>query len=232
MSLWSQYFRQDDDDDMTTTSAKDASDSTQKSSGNSTNSSEASNASSSPSPRIQMQLSSRKRKRTRTANAESSSNNNSPLGSSSSSSSSSDEDDENNLPRRRPPHKNGWRVKLYRLNTDGSWDDRGTGRIVCHYNTQPKPNASDISQVLGEPTLVMKSEQDPQTVLLRSKILLREAYQRQGDNIVTWCEPYYPEDQARDSKNTMHPGVSQDGKQKSNVSLGILPHLPFFPSSP
>ena len=28
----------------------------------------------------------------------------------------------------------GWRVKLYRLNTDGSWDDCGTGRIVCFIN--------------------------------------------------------------------------------------------------
>jgi len=29
----------------------------------------------------------------------------------------------------------GWRVKLYRLNVDGSWDDCGTGRICCHYSS-------------------------------------------------------------------------------------------------
>jgi len=29
---------------------------------------------------------------------------------------------------------------------------------------------------------------------LRTRILLRDAYQRQGDNIITWCEPYYADD--------------------------------------
>ena len=29
---------------------------------------------------------------------------------------------------------NGWRVKLYSLNSDGSWDDCGTGRITCIFN--------------------------------------------------------------------------------------------------
>lgn len=33
----------------------------------------------------------------------------------------------------------GWRVKLYRLNADGSWDDCGTGRIVCLYRPPPPP---------------------------------------------------------------------------------------------
>jgi hypothetical protein len=30
-------------------------------------------------------------------------------------------------------------------------------------------------------------------ILLRTRILLRDAYQRQGDNIITWCEPYLEE---------------------------------------
>jgi hypothetical protein len=38
----------------------------------------------------------------------------------------------------------GWRVKLYRLNADGSWDDCGTGRISCHYSTS-HPTMSSIS---------------------------------------------------------------------------------------
>jgi hypothetical protein len=107
----------------------------------------------------------------------------------------------------------GWRVKLYRLNADGSWDDCGTGRILCLYKQPPKesssnektPNASLsgdgwIYQELGEPTLCMHSEVASATgttpvprILLRTRILLREAYQRQGDNIVTWCEPYLEE---------------------------------------
>lgn len=97
----------------------------------------------------------------------------------------------------------GWRVKLYRLNADGSWDDCGTGRILCLYKQQAKESASAgsagdawIYQELGEPTLCMHSEvsttvgvSDPR-ILLRTRILLRDAYQRQGDNIITWCEPF------------------------------------------
>lgn len=75
----------------------------------------------------------------------------------------------------------GWRVKLYRLNADGSWDDCGTGRILCLYKPRPNdgtnngndnsltsPNAqsndndpnsdSAIYVELGEPTLCMHSE--------------------------------------------------------------------------
>jgi hypothetical protein len=174
----------------------------------------------------------------------------------------------------------GWRVKLYRLNADGSWDDCGTGRILCLYKPKPPPSAqntdhkndsptaknitnisgnnnnnnndnesnlssynsqssnsndpnsdSAIYVELGEPTLCMHSEisnaanrnnntspsiqQQPSInhnnnvtnsnenntgngynnprILLRTRILLRDAYQRQGDNIITWCEPYLEE---------------------------------------
>lgn len=139
----------------------------------------------------------------------------------------------------------GWRVKLYRLNGDGSWDDCGTGRILCLYKptpnhtnqgprqNQPTANAVNMStgdawayHELGEPTLCMHSEapnnNSPNNggcggggsnnnttnghnnkgdghsagqprILLRTRILLRDAYQRQGDNIITWCEPYSEE---------------------------------------
>jgi hypothetical protein len=110
----------------------------------------------------------------------------------------------------------GWRVKLYRLNADGSWDDCGTGRILCLYKqptkgdagnvarppTPPNPSLSGdawIYQELGEPTLCMQSEVSmagsapAPRILLRTRILLRDAYQRQGDNIITWCEPYLEE---------------------------------------
>jgi len=106
----------------------------------------------------------------------------------------------------------GWRVKLYRLTADGSWDDCGTGSILCLY----KKNASKASSLgqssptgdawvyheLCEPTLCMHSEVknqstgesiSPPKILLRTRILLRDAYQRQGDNIITWCEPYLEE---------------------------------------
>eukprot|EP00526_Cylindrotheca_closterium_P003942 CAMPEP_0113620268 /NCGR_PEP_ID=MMETSP0017_2-20120614/10321_1 /TAXON_ID=2856 /ORGANISM="Cylindrotheca closterium" /LENGTH=1165 /DNA_ID=CAMNT_0000529915 /DNA_START=129 /DNA_END=3626 /DNA_ORIENTATION=+ /assembly_acc=CAM_ASM_000147 len=121
------------------------------------------------------------------------------------SSQSATPDEPLNLLRKGPAHlqaqqPEGWRVKLYRLNADGSWDDCGTGRIACLYKQQPKetPNTSGdawIYQELKEPTLCMQSEVNNATaaaprILLRTRILLRDAYQRQGENIITWCEPY------------------------------------------
>jgi protein phosphatase-4 regulatory subunit 3 len=113
----------------------------------------------------------------------------------------------------------GWRVKLYRLNTDGSWDDCGTGSILCLYKKTQHMNSSDLTgdawvyHELGEPTLCMHAEiKHPSSVvvtatpriLLRTRILLRDAYQRQGDNIITWCEPYL-----------------EDGNQAQGVDLAL-----------
>jgi len=95
----------------------------------------------------------------------------------------------------------GWRVKLYRLKVDGSWDDCGTGRICCRY-TPPGEVAEDeantdhgrlsavelVYKKLNNPVLCMHAEVD-EGVLLQTRILLRESYQRQGDNIITWREP-------------------------------------------
>ncbi|GAX11704.1 hypothetical protein FisN_7Lh074 [Fistulifera solaris] len=115
------------------------------------------------------------------------------------------------------PQPEGWRVKLYRLNADGSWDDCGTGRIVCLYRQQQKSSKSFapgsdqwLYQETGEATLCVHAEVTKQNrqqrVLLRTRILLRDAYQRQGENIITWCEPYYGGDpnQQRNSANHQH----------------------------
>jgi len=186
---------------------------------------------------------------------------------------------QNQLQFQRQQQPNGWRVKLYRLNADGSWDDCGTGRILCLYKQKPSPPAQNIDHKsnsppatnitntnsnekkniiandhsllsniqssnstihsntdaavyieLGQPTLCMHSEisnaanknnnsstlsssfqpeksigqsdnintvdentsvtaNNSPRILLRTRILLRDAYQRQGDNIITWCEP-------------------------------------------
>lgn len=82
----------------------------------------------------------------------------------------------------------GWRVKLYKLNTDGSWDDCGTGRILVEYARK---------EVYQEPMLRLQSEHG-QRVLLQTRILMRDAYQRQGDNIITWCEPFFGDRQTVD----------------------------------
>ena len=184
------------------------------------------------SSRIQLQLHSQKRKRKRTHPSVSSS-----ILSGSSSSSSDDDEDEvaftagnafsratsdhrlqeqessTPQPNRQMHQPEGWRVKLYRLNADGSWDDCGTGRIVCLYKTSSSgAGAGDspqeqIYQELGEPTLCMQAESSPPRVLLRTKILLRDAYQRQGDNIITWCEPYF-EDSSSQHQDGQPQGVS------------------------
>ena len=204
----------------------------------------------------------------------------------------------------KPPQPDGWRVKLYRLNADGTWDDCGTGRIVCLIHgrhdgppyekrrggglgggpslslpsrgggpdgaggqgpdrekgvegTQilsdgpvvlPGADATAKKQTLteeglyrelGEPTLCMRAEglasggrrptEQPQDggavggredktdddaaerrfcVLLQTRVLLRESYQRQGDNIITWCEPFFP------------PGSALSGGDEDSRSAG------------
>jgi hypothetical protein len=109
----------------------------------------------------------------------------------------------------------GWRVKLYRLNSDGSWDDCGTGRIVCLYKTSNSGSGGStqdqLYRCLGEPTLFMQSETTPSRVLLRTKILLQDVYQRQGDNIITWCESCF-ENSSVDIEDENLPSVrSQPG---------------------
>lgn len=132
--------------------------------------------------------------------------------SSSTASSSSDSDDDCDEDQQQPA---GWRVKLYRLNQDGSWDDCGTGRILClHENSiqssnsinssnkkpknwfqQQQQQQSDCATLCVQAEVVKGSSQQQlqhqPRVLLRTRILLQDAYQRQGDNIITWCEPCY-----------------------------------------
>ncbi|CAN0052713.1 unnamed protein product, partial [Choristocarpus tenellus] len=54
--------------------------------------------------------------------------------------------------------KAGWRVKLYQLNEEGQWDDRGTGHISCRF-----------VESLGGTALVVLSEENGKE-LLQSKV--------------------------------------------------------------
>ena len=135
------------------------------------------------------------------------------------------ENPQQNPQQNQPP---GWRVKLYRLNQDGSWDDCGTGRIQFYFAKAPSStnpinghsfqfspkNLHSLHQAIyrevGEPMLCMRAELPPRMnnsewgggvaegsplksakVLLRTRVLLHDAYQCQGGNIVTWCEPFH-----------------------------------------
>lgn len=71
------------------------------------------------------------------------------------------------------------RVKVYRLNEEGHWDDNGTGHVSVEYLEQ--------CNSIG---LVVISESDHRTSILIHKISKDNSYQRQGDDtIITWTDP-------------------------------------------
>lgn len=68
-----------------------------------------------------------------------------------------------------------WRVKVYRLNEEGQWDDRGTGRArIC---VEPR----------GSKSILVEREENAECILIRSLVSSStKSYQKQGDNIITW----------------------------------------------
>lgn len=71
------------------------------------------------------------------------------------------------------------RVKVYRLNGDGKWDDRGTGHVTVDY--------LERSEDLG---LFVIDEEDNET-LLSHRIRSDEIYRRQEDTIISWRDPEF-----------------------------------------
>lgn len=68
------------------------------------------------------------------------------------------------------------RVKLYALNADRQWDDRGTGHVSSCY----------VERLKGT-SLLVRAESDG-TLLLESKIQPDTAYQKQQDTLIVWSE--------------------------------------------
>ena len=68
------------------------------------------------------------------------------------------------------PHED-WRVKVYRLNDEGQWDDRGTGRV---------------SLAGARVRVVSEAPAQPRDVLLSSVPRGPSPVSRQGENILTW----------------------------------------------
>lgn len=68
------------------------------------------------------------------------------------------------------------RVKLYALNADRQWDDRGTGHVSSVY----------VERLKGI-SLMVKAELDG-SLLLESKIQPDTAYQKQQDTLIVWSE--------------------------------------------
>ncbi|XP_052207459.1 uncharacterized protein LOC127811543 [Diospyros lotus] len=71
------------------------------------------------------------------------------------------------------------RVKVYRLNTEGKWDDQGTGHVTVDY--------LEGSQDLG---LFVVDEDDNET-LLSHRISSDDIYRKQEDTIISWSDPEY-----------------------------------------
>lgn len=68
----------------------------------------------------------------------------------------------------------GWRIKLYELDAQGAWLDRGTGYVDIRVESEPAP------------ALVIVSEED-NSELLRSKVQLEDVYERQGGTLL-YCD--------------------------------------------
>ncbi|KAJ6816673.1 serine/threonine-protein phosphatase 4 regulatory subunit 3B isoform X2 [Iris pallida] len=69
------------------------------------------------------------------------------------------------------------RVKVYRLNDDGKWDDQGTGHVTVDY--------LERSEDLG---LLVVDEEDNDTLLMH-RISSDDIYKRQEDTIISWRDP-------------------------------------------
>ncbi|GAB6020626.1 Serine/threonine-protein phosphatase 4 regulatory subunit 3A [Chamberlinius hualienensis] len=68
------------------------------------------------------------------------------------------------------------RVKLYALNAERQWDDRGTGHVTSSY----------VERLKG-PSLTVRAESDG-TLLLESRIHPDTAYQKQQETLIVWSE--------------------------------------------
>ncbi|KAJ8662157.1 hypothetical protein O0I10_001850 [Lichtheimia ornata] len=69
-----------------------------------------------------------------------------------------------------------FRVKLYKLDSEGTWEDQGTG--YCIYKTGDEDEPDEI---------FVRSERD-ETTLLKSKILDLKEYHRQQETLIVWTE--------------------------------------------
>ncbi|KAK9761065.1 Platinum sensitivity protein, partial [Basidiobolus ranarum] len=70
------------------------------------------------------------------------------------------------------------RVKVYELGDDSAWKDKGTGYCVCLFYEDNE-----------ELDLLVRSEEENPTVLLNSKVVKGDIYQKQQETLIVWTEP-------------------------------------------
>ncbi|KAF7856290.1 hypothetical protein EAF04_009818 [Stromatinia cepivora] len=73
------------------------------------------------------------------------------------------------------------RVKVYELR-DGDWFDRGTGFCRADFMVDNGPEKSD-------PTVMVQSEDEPGRILLDTKIVKADGFQKQQETLIVWTEP-------------------------------------------
>lgn len=86
-----------------------------------------------------------------------------------------DSQDSNGLASTSETTEHGWRVKLYELESSGSWIDRGVGHVRVDLLPAVQPQATH-SHV---PSLCIISEENG-SYLLQSKIQSDDLYEKQG----------------------------------------------------
>ncbi|CAG0918241.1 unnamed protein product [Notodromas monacha] len=75
-----------------------------------------------------------------------------------------------------PAHETRRRVKLYALNAEKQWDDKGTGHVASSY----------VDRLKGY-SLLVRAEVDG-SILLESKIQPDTTYQKQQETLIVWSE--------------------------------------------
>jgi len=70
------------------------------------------------------------------------------------------------------------RVKVYQLDENVQWEDKGTGHVDCVF----------VEKNDGM-SLIVRSEREPESLLLESKIFMDDIYQMQADTLIVWNDP-------------------------------------------
>jgi hypothetical protein len=78
-----------------------------------------------------------------------------------------------------------WRVKLYVLNDEGEWVDKGTGSVSLKMKNRP-PNTDGWKEAGTRVMLQVVTESQNQETILYTAVSPHFNYERQGDNIITW----------------------------------------------
>lgn len=87
------------------------------------------------------------------------------------------------------------RVKVYRLNDDGKWDDQGTGHVTIDY-LEVRHNSR--SEELG---LLVVDEEDNETLLVH-RISSDDIYRKQEDTIISWRDSEFTSELALSFQET------------------------------